>query len=141
MNIKNFLIILFVVLISCNTEKSDNKFVGTWKINEFVVIRMNQRNWIRDAEKLKNEGAIWDLQLKSDGTFVQEFNMDNPTKTLRTESGSWRVSQDTMYVTFGDKADKNPPQVYTYAFKEEKLVLTMTGPQRMGRIISTFSKE
>ena len=136
------LVVLLAVFMGCSTP-DDKALVGKWKINEFTVIMVNRKTSVQDAEELKKGGAVWDIQLKSNGKFRQDYNMDNPEQKMQTEKGSWTTSGDTLFVQLESKIDGNkiPPIKYIYKFNEEELVLSLNAPRDLGKLITKFVKK
>lgn len=132
------LILLILTFSGCKTE-GDKNIVGSWEIIEFHVMN-NKVNSLSDEAKLRNAGAVWDMEFSRNGDFKQTFNMRNRNMKMETEEGSWKVSNDSLIIEVGIDMVMTKLE-YDYKINDDVLVLTLDPPDSETKIITKFREK
>lgn len=128
--------IIIFVFVSCNTQK--NPFVGEWEIIEFAVYARQRTVSFSDEKLLREQGAVWDLDFKRNGSFKQQFNMRQKEK-METEEGSFEFRQDSLFIHFSDVDVQNIR--YSYLFNNDTLTLEVNEKLNQTRLVTRFRKK
>lgn len=131
-------VFLIIVFTSCNNP-ADKKLKGDWEVIEFTMIR-NGNSETSDEKRLRDAGAVWNLNFTGEGEFQQDFNMSDPKMTMKTERGKWRSVGDSLIVLLDiDVAKKD--MNYTYIIEDDVLTLNLQDPETKDKVVSKFRKK
>lgn len=139
MKFKYALILLIVVVFGCSNS-ADDQLVGKWEINEFTVIRVNNKTKVSDANELKEAGSVWNMKLSRNGEFKQEFNMRSLENKMEVETGSWSINQDSLKIVLVNDT-VSVPMNYTYKIENNLLVLKLTNANNKNEVICKFERK
>lgn len=133
-----FGLLIGIAIIGCNADVGKN-LVGTWEIIEFRLIGQNGDS-TSDEKKLRDAGAIWDVDFSKNGNFRQSFNMRSPEMKMEVEQGTWQVSADTLTIEL-EIDTISSTLIYNYEIEDEVLTLTLAPKEVNSKIITKFRKK
>ncbi|MCA9733566.1 MAG: lipocalin family protein [Deferribacteres bacterium] len=136
--ILTIVILTIFFLTSCNDDKNPTKQsntdpTGTWKLTKLTIV--SDQTVVLNELMLAQLGAYWTLELKSDKTFISNYNLDEPA----TDTGTWNVSGEQLTTTF----DSGGSETFDFFLDQEVLTLEWTaieeGVQEM--LTGEFAKQ
>lgn len=135
----HFVLLFFIILVISCQNGENKKLPGTWELIEFTLVSEDGEK-VSDKETLRNAGAVWNLEFSEEGDFEQEFNMRDPGMKMEEEKGTWKIVGDSLKIDLQiDMITSTLP--YTYQFKDDTLILTLTNQQYNSKVITKFRKK
>jgi len=121
-----------VMLTGCSKDDDsvnptwDTALVGTWEMDN-----IGGETGSYDSEDLENMGVYWIINLKGDGTFESEDNLEEETE----ETGNWETSGNKLIATFSDGSKT------TFNYQISNDVLTLNWEDEEETLTAVFYKE
>jgi hypothetical protein len=138
MKLRYLLLIFVFVAIGLNAA-NNRRLVGIWELTEFKLVKKGEST-ISDEKKLKELGAVWNIEFSEDGSFKQNFNLRNPDKKLETEVGKWTTVKDSLFIEL--KNDSQTSNLnYTYILLGDVVVLSLENPMTTDKIVTRFRRK
>jgi hypothetical protein len=138
MKLRYLLLIFVFVAIGLNAA-NNKRLVGIWELTEFKLVKKGEST-ISDEKKLKELGAVWNIEFSEDGSFKQNFNLRNPDKKLETEVGKWTTVKDSLFIEL--KNDSQTSNLnYTYILLGDVVVLSLENPMTTDKIVTRFRRK
>ena len=138
MKLKYIVVLLLISIIGLQAANNKRLF-GIWELVEFQLVQKG-KSTVSDEKTLRDAGAIWNMYLKEDGSFKQEFNMRTPDMKMETEKGKWSTANDSLFIelqidTFTNKMN------YSYILLGDVVVLTLQHPTSPDKVVTRFMRK
>ena len=134
-----YLLFIFVFVVVGLQAANNKRLIGIWELTEFKLVKKGEPT-ISDEKKLKEMGAVWNIEFSADGSFKQDFNLRNPDKKLETEVGKWTTVNDSLFIEL--KKDSQTSKLnYTYILLGDVVVLSLENPMTTDKVITRFRRK
>ena len=135
---KLILLSFFYVCICLFSDAQVSDLIGTWNLKEFTTFNKNNQE-TKNEERLRGDGAVWNLIFMEDSRFKQTSNMSE-SGMMDTYEGTWKVSGDNLILGL-TIMNRNLELIYNYKIADNNLILERGNPSGTIKIISTFRKK
>lgn len=133
-------ILLVLLMFTACAGKGDRRLNGEWKLIEFKISDRYGNSKTSDVKTLRNLGAVWNLNFNGNGSFRQDFNMNNAAMSMETQEGNWITSGDTLKVEL--IIDSLVSRMnYHYQIKNDTLQLHLEHPLTKNKVDSKFVRK
>jgi hypothetical protein len=134
-----YLFILLILIFTGLQAANNKRLFGNWELTEFKIVQKGKPT-TSDENKLKELGAVWNIEFSEDGSFKQNFNLRNPEKKMETEEGKWKTVNDSLFIEL-HKDSQISKLNYTYILLGDVVVLSLENPLTTDKIITRFRRK